>query len=59
MEDEVLLVPENTCVSDLKKRLPLRWQDNVLVIVNGEAAHDEQVLRGIDRVRVFPILAGG
>ena len=59
MEDEVIQVPENTLVLDLKKRLPFRWQENVLVIINGKIAQNEQNLKAIDRVRVLPIIAGG
>ena len=57
--DVFVKVPEGYCVADLKKRLDPKWRKNVIVIVNGKIAQNEQVLTESDRIRIFPIMAGG
>jgi len=58
-QDEVLEVPEGVRVGDLDKRLTTKWRGNVVVLVNGEVARQDQLLNELDRVRIFPLMGGG
>ena len=58
-EEIVIELPEGCCLADLKKKLDPKWQENVLVVVNGKIAQNGQVFNKSDRIRIFPIMAGG
>ncbi len=54
-----LRVPGGTLSGDVPARLVPKWQDHVLVVVNGRVAGSDVRLKKGDRVVVLPKMAGG
>ena len=54
-----LRVPDGTLSGDVPARLLPKWQDYVLVVVNGRVAGSDVSLKKGDRVVVLPKMAGG
>jgi len=58
-KEKIIEVEEGTSVKNLLPQLESRWRDNVIVIVNGKAARNEDLLSSSDRILILPLLAGG
>ena len=54
-----LRVPDGTLSGDVPAILVPKWQDHVLVVVNGRVAGSDVCLKKGDRVAVLPKMAGG
>jgi len=58
-EEIVMELPDGCLLADLKKRLELKWRKNCVDVVNGKIAQNGQVFNKSDRIRIFPMMAGG
>ena len=58
-KEKIIEVEEGTSVRNLLPQLEPRWRDNVIVIVNGKVARNEDLLSSSDRILILPLLAGG
>jgi len=54
-----LEIPEGTSIEDMLNRLHIAVDEPKIIFLNGTHANLDQVLKGGDRLAIFPPIAGG